>query len=51
MPCSTRLQGTKKSDPQNALHLYIEKIIRKELAVWAKKFPNEFYENTYKLKG
>lgn len=37
--------------PQNALQLYIEKVIRKELAAWAKKFPDEFYENIYKLKG
>ena len=26
-------------------------IIRKELAAWAKKFPDKFYENMYKLKG
>jgi hypothetical protein len=37
--------------PQHALQAYLEKIIRKELAAWAKKFPDEFYENIYKLKG
>ncbi len=37
--------------PSNALQVYLEKIIRKELAAWAKKFPDEFYENIYKLKG
>lgn len=37
--------------PQNALQAYIDKVIRKELAVWAKKFPDEFYENIYRLKG
>lgn len=37
--------------PQQALQAYLEKIIRKELAAWAKKFPDEFYENIYKLKG
>ena len=37
--------------PQQALQAYLEKIIAKELAVWAKKFPDEFYENIYKLKG
>jgi hypothetical protein len=37
--------------PQNALQAYLEKIIAKELAAWAKKFPDEFYENIYKLKG
>lgn len=37
--------------PQNALQNYLELVIRKELAVWAKKFPDEFYENIYRLKG
>jgi hypothetical protein len=37
--------------PQDALQAYLELIIRKELAVWVKKFPDEFYENIYKLKG
>ncbi len=40
-----------KVRPQDALQLYLEKIIRKELAAWAKKFPDEFYENIYTLKG
>ena len=31
--------------------MYLGKLIRKELAAWAKKFPDEFYENIYKLKG
>ena len=26
-------------------------LVRKELAAWAKKFPDEFYENIYRLKG
>ena len=37
--------------PKDALQAYLETIIRKELAAWAKKFPDEFYENIYKLKG
>lgn len=37
--------------PKDALQAYLEQIIRKELAAWAKKFPDEFYENIYKLKG
>lgn len=37
--------------PQNALQSYLELVIRRELAAWAKKFPDEFYENIYKLKG
>jgi len=37
--------------PKDALQRYLEMILRKELAAWAKKFPDEFYENIYKLKG
>lgn len=37
--------------PQDALQAYLEKVISRELAAWAKRFPDEFYENIYKLKG
>ena len=37
--------------PQDALHAYLQKLIRKELAAWVKRFPDEFYENIYKLKS
>jgi hypothetical protein len=37
--------------PRDALQAFLEKVIAKELAAWAKKFPDEFYENIYKLKG
>ncbi len=43
--------GYEKVRPQNALQAYLEMVIRKELAAWAKRFPDEFYENIYKLKG
>jgi P63C domain len=43
--------GYEKVRPQNALQTYLEMLVRKELAAWAKKFPDEFYENIYKLKG
>ncbi len=43
--------GYEKVRPQNALQKYLELVIRKELAAWVKKFPDEFYENIYKLKG
>ena len=43
--------GYEKVRPQNALQAYLEMIVRKELVAWAKKFPDEFYENIYKLKG
>jgi hypothetical protein len=45
---ATGYQGIR---PQDALQKYLEMIIRKDLAAWAKKFPDEFYENIYKLKG
>ena len=43
--------GYQEIRPQDALQAYLATIIRKELAAWAKKFPDEFYENIYKLKG
>lgn len=43
--------GYQNVRPQNALQSYLELVIRRELAVWAKKFPDEFYENIYRLKG
>jgi P63C domain len=43
--------GFQAERPANALEKYLEKLISKELAAWVKKFPDEFYENIYKLKG
>ena len=43
--------GYEKVRPQNALQAFLEVVLRKELAAWGKKFPDEFYENIYKLKG
>ena len=43
--------GYQSVRPRDALQEYLEMIVRKELAAWAKKFPDEFYENIYKLKG
>lgn len=37
--------------PHDALQKYLELVIRRELAAWAKRFPDEFYENIYKLKN
>lgn len=45
---ATGYQGVR---PQDALQKYLEMIVRKELAAWAKRFPDEFYENIYKLKN
>jgi hypothetical protein len=43
--------GYQEVRPRDALQRYLEMILRKELAAWAKKFPDEFYENIYKLKS
>jgi hypothetical protein len=43
--------GYQEIRPRDALQKYLEIVIGKELATWAKTFPDEFYENIYKLKG
>lgn len=43
--------GFQSDRPADALERYLEKLISRELAAWVKKFPDEFYENIYKLKG
>ncbi|GBE37817.1 P63C domain protein [bacterium BMS3Bbin08] len=43
--------GYQEIRPKEALQAYLEMIVRKELAAWAKKFPDEFYKNIYELKG
>ncbi len=43
--------GYQEVRPKDALQQYLEMLVRKDLAVWAKKFPDEFYENIYKLRG
>jgi len=43
--------GYQEIRPKDALQAYLEMLVRKELAAWAKKFPDEYYENIYKLKG
>jgi hypothetical protein len=43
--------GYQEVRPKDALQAYLEILVRKELAAWAKTFPDEFYENIYKLKG
>lgn len=43
--------GYQEVRPKDALQAYLEKVISKELAAWVKKFPDEFYENIYKLRG
>ncbi|TAL89478.1 MAG: hypothetical protein EPN69_13385 [Rhodanobacter sp.] len=43
--------GFQADRPADALQKYLELLVSKELAAWVKKFPDEFYENIYKLKG
>lgn len=45
---ATGFQGER---PVDALQAYLGMLVSKELAAWVKKFPDEFYENIYKLKG
>lgn len=43
--------GYQEVRPKDALQKYLEMIVAKELAAWVKTFPDEFYENIYRLKG
>jgi P63C domain len=43
--------GYQKVRPQNALQEYLKAVIREQLAAWVKKFPDEFFENIYKIRG
>lgn len=43
--------GYQNLRPSDGLRNYFDQILRKDLAVWAKRFPDEYYENIYKLKG
>lgn len=36
---------------RDALQQMLERYLRKELAVWVKRFPDEFYEQLYRLRG
>lgn len=42
--------GYQKLRPADGLRTYFDQVLRKDLAVWLKRFPDEFYENIYKLK-
>lgn len=43
--------GYQEIRPRDALQAYLEKIVSKQLAAWAQKFPEEFYKNIYQLKN
>lgn len=42
--------GYQEVRAKDALQKYLEKVIRKELAVWAKTFPDEYYDQMFRLK-
>jgi hypothetical protein len=43
--------GYQQIRPRDALEAYFNKILTKELTAWCKRFPDEYYDNIYKLKG
>lgn len=43
--------GYQNLRPTDGLQTYFDQVLRKDLAVWCKRFPDEFYENIYKLKN
>jgi len=36
---------------KDALQAYLDRVIRKELAAWVKRFPDNFFQEIYRLKG
>lgn len=43
--------GYQEVRDKNALQAILEKYLRKELAAWAKRFPDDFYKELYRLRG
>lgn len=43
--------GYQEIRPRDALEAYLNKVLTKELATWCKRFPDEYYENIYKIKN
>lgn len=43
--------GYQKLRPADGLRTIFDQILRKDLAAWFKRFPDEYYENIYHLKG
>lgn len=44
---ATGYQNVRSKD---ALQAYLEKVLRKELAAWVQRFPNEFFNQIYRLR-
>lgn len=43
--------GYQKLRPADGLRTIFDQILRKDLAAWFKRFPDEYYENIYHLRG
>lgn len=43
--------GFQKDRDRRALQALLDKYLKKEFAAWAKKFPDEFYQEMFRLKG
>lgn len=43
--------GFQKDRDRDALQALLDKYLNKELAAWAKRFPDEFYQEMFRLKG
>ena len=43
--------GHQDTRPRDELQKHLDKFLKKEFAAWAKRFPDEFYEEIYRLKG
>lgn len=43
--------GYQNLRPADGLRTYFDLVLKKDLAVWVKRFPDEYYENIYKLKS
>ena len=43
--------GYQETRDKQALRMLLDQYLRKELAAWAKRFPDEFYQNIFRLRG
>lgn len=43
--------GHQDSRPRDDLQKHLDKYLKKEFAAWSKRFPDDFYEEMYRLKG
>ena len=43
--------GYQEVRDREALQALLDRYLRKELAAWAKKFPDDFYKEIFRLRG